>query len=327
MCRHLLVALVSVAALVCPVATAQAQPPDISIVSVAAYDDFVAVQIDVDPHGCPTHQEFLYGTSVNYTTRTGALDEGSGMPHRYNGGASGLTPGTLYHFTLEITNSTGCFTRVTAGDHCFITAKDNSSGPGGEVACPAAPDGGGGGGGGGTTTTPPSSFVVPSSQVEAGLRADAPALASQLGPVFAGLISGTGGRILSEQVGGFTAPAAGIFAINVSGVVSTGGNGVVSTGGNGLRPARASAKRRRPKPVILASGKRNFSEAGPGTVTLRFTKKGRAVLKKVRARRKELRRQGRRLPKSGLTMKLSFTQAGQAPVVVEHRFRLKRKKG
>jgi hypothetical protein len=309
------------AALLASATTAQAATPTLTVASVQAYSTFASVAVDVDPKGCATHQQLFYGTSSNYTGSDDALYESSGQPHRHNGGFQNLTPGTLYHFTLSVSNNEGCFgggvTQVTAGDHCFVTPGSNDQGPGGEVACPAT---GGGTGGGGTA--PPASFATPA-QVTTALQLDAPALASLLSPSFASLISDKGVGLISDKGVGFAAnaPAAGLYGISVAGVVSTGGNGLL-----GSASASLAKKKRRPKPVILAKGQTYFPAAGNGTVAVRLTKKGKAAMKKVRIRRKKLLRQGKRVRLGKLTLKLSFTQPGQKPVSVKRRFKIKAKK-
>jgi len=286
----------------------------------------VGIGVDVDPKGCPTRRQLVYGTSSNYTGADEALEVSLRAPSRHNGGFQNLTPGTLYHFTLVVSNGDGCFgngiTSVTAGDHCFVANQRNAQNQS-EVACPAPSDGGGNTGPGPTPAPAPSGLISPM-QVAAGLKFDSKNLASQLAPGFASLITDKGAGLITDKGAGINAPAAGVYNVQIVGVISTDGAGLIGQDGAGLRPPFASAKKRRPKVVNFAAGQTPFTQAGSGMVSLKLTRKGKAALKKVRAQRKKLRRQGKRLPKSNLVMRLSFTQPGQPAVVVKRRFKLRR---
>jgi hypothetical protein len=77
-----------------------------------------------------------------------------------------------------------------------------------------------------------------------------------------------------------------------------------------LPPGAKLAKRGKPKPVLIASGRMTFSAAGSATIKLELSPSGKAMLKRA----KQLK----------LTAKGTFTPDGKAPIVATRAFRLKR---
>ena len=73
--------------------------------------------------------------------------------------------------------------------------------------------------------------------------------------------------------------------------------------------AKAAAKKRPPAPVLVASGKRTFYEAGSGVIKVRLTAAGRTLLKHSKRIR--------------LTAKAVFTSPGKAALAATKTFELK----
>ena len=164
------------------------------------------------------------------------------------------------------------------------------------VSQPGGGSGGGGSGGGGGSSGGGSSggggvlggrtVVVSSAQV-------ATLLAGELTP------SGKAAKIAALLKGGgftvvFKALEAGTAVINWYQVP----------------PGAKLAKKAKPKPVLVATGRRTFSAAGTATIKIKLTAAGKRLLKHAK--------------KLKLTAKGTFTPTGKAPITATRTFVLKR---
>jgi hypothetical protein len=74
----------------------------------------------VNAHGLTTEYTFQYGTTSGYGGQTPLAPAGNGtISLKLNQGASGLAPGTLYHYRIVAVNSAGT---TDGGDRTFTTA-------------------------------------------------------------------------------------------------------------------------------------------------------------------------------------------------------------
>ncbi len=73
----------------------------------------------VTPNGAPTSYSFQYGTTTSYGSTTPSRNAGAGSsPVNVGARPTGLTPGTVYHYRLTATNSTGT---TNGSDQTFTT--------------------------------------------------------------------------------------------------------------------------------------------------------------------------------------------------------------
>ncbi len=119
--RHLKTAIVGALALSAVTASAaSAASPSVSTSSATSIGQTTAVlRAQVNPHGSATTYAFQYGTTAAYGAQTADHSAGSGTSTiAVDTRATGLTPGTTYHYRLLATNADG----TTAGsDRTFRT--------------------------------------------------------------------------------------------------------------------------------------------------------------------------------------------------------------
>jgi alpha-tubulin suppressor-like RCC1 family protein len=72
----------------------------------------------LDPHGLITSVYFQYGTTSNYGLTTAAQSQTGNTYHNVAAGVGGLSAGTIYHFRIVATNSSGA---RYGGDRTFTT--------------------------------------------------------------------------------------------------------------------------------------------------------------------------------------------------------------